>query len=422
VTAAAPDPGLAEAALAVAHELAAAAEPAGDRCTWSAEIAVGVEGDELQLGHGDVGASLYDGTAGIAVALAGCAAAGETAGSGPLSDAARGAARHALAGAPAMLETGQLGLFGGATGVALGAVTAGQLCGEAGLVESGTGLAREVAARLEAHPGDELDLIGGLAGTVLGLQRLLGPAAAGNGLAAAGGRLAAAAVPQAWGAAWPAAPGEPPLLGLGHGAAGIALALGELSAAGGDARLALACAEGIEYERGWFDPDRVAWPDLREPGSEPADPDAWTSAWCHGAIGIGLTRLRLAQLSEDPVLAVEASAALQAARDMVVSAGTALREGQAGDCTACHGLAGVAELLLVAAGALGVPDHARAAQRVAALMLEQRAEAGAWPCGLPGAGEVPALMTGTAGIALTLLRASGATTVPTPLLPGPALL
>jgi len=54
-------------------------------------------------------------------------------------------------------------------------------------------------------------------------------------------------------------------------------------------------------------------------------------------------------------------------------------------------------------------------------MLEQRdATDAGWPCGLPGAGEVPALMIGTAGIALTLLRAAEAVDVPTPLLPGPS--
>ena len=143
------------------------------------------------------------------------------------------------------------------------------------------------------------------------------------------------------------------------------------------------------------------------------------AAWCHGALGIGLSRLRLAQLTNDVLMVAEASAALQAARDLVVSHGTAIHAGQTSDCTACHGLAGVVELLLVAARALDVPDHARAARRVARLMLEQRdAAGGAWPCGLPGAGEVPGAIIGTAGIALTLLRAAGASQVSTPLLPG----
>jgi lantibiotic modifying enzyme len=145
------------------------------------------------------------------------------------------------------------------------------------------------------------------------------------------------------------------------------------------------------------------------------------TAWCHGAVGIGLTRLGLLDgggLDMSIALQAEAGAALQAGRNVVVRVGTALRAGEPGDCTPCHGLAGVLELLLAAERALGVPDHGRAARRVAALMLEQHAALGAWPCGVAGAGEVLGLMTGRAGIALALLRAEGVRDVATPLLPG----
>jgi lantibiotic modifying enzyme len=232
-------------------------------------------------------------------------------------------------------------------------------------------------------------------------------------------RLASAAAPQTWGSAWPPHGDGVPLLGMGHGAAGIALALAEASAVTASPETLLACREGMEYERGWFDPDQVAWPDLRTLDQDGKPVGAMT-AWCHGAIGIGLSRLRIAALQPDRVAWAECSAALQAARDLVIRTGTALRDGASTDCTACHGLGGVVELLLVAARALGVADHARAARRVAALVIEQRRAADAWPCGLPNAGEVPGLMTGTAGIAVSLLRAAGHVDLPTPLLPGPS--
>jgi lantibiotic modifying enzyme len=117
-------------------------------------------------------------------------------------------------------------------------------------------------------------------------------------------------------------------------------------------------------------------------------------------------------------LRAEASAALQAVRNMVVELGTALRVGTPGDCRPCHGLAGVVELLMAAERTLGVEDHGRAARRVAALIMEQRATVGTWPCGIAEADEVQGLMTGRAGIALTLLRADGVRDVATPLLPG----
>jgi lantibiotic modifying enzyme len=424
------DDSLVEAALAEARNLASTAEPAGDGLTWQAEIVVGIEAERAVIGHGDVGMTLYDGTAGIAVGLAAGAIAAPHAEATRFAEAARGAARHALSGAQDLLDSGRIGLFDGATGIAWSAVITGKALGERRLVDQGLSLSRAVVAHLEAEVSDAgngsiFDLIGGLAGTLLGLQGAM--SAAGESLpmpvlGAMGRRLATAAVPQTWGVAWPDPAdraGGPPLLGFGHGAAGIALALAEVAALADDEELWRVSAEGLEYERGWFDPDLVAWPDLRAP-TETGEPTGWMAAWCHGAIGIGLSRLRLTRLTGERLALAEASAALQAGRQLVVNTGTALRAGQTSDCTACHGLGGVVELMLVAAKALDVPGHASAARRVAGLLVEERNAAnGVWPCGLPGAGAIPGLMTGTAGIVLTLLRAAGATNLPTPLLPGP---
>lgn len=380
--------------------------------TWHAEVLVDVRDDVPVLETGDVGPVLYDGTAGIALVLA---AAGR-------ADVALAAARNALAGGARLLGQGRLGLFDGAAGIAVAAVRTARLVDDAALLRQAAALAQQVA-EAASDVGGEPDLIGGFAGTTLALLDLAdllddpGIAVRADTL---GRRLAATAQEQTWGAAWPS-PDAPPLLGLGHGAAGMTLALAEVAARTGDPHVVRALEAGLRYERGWYDPDRVGWPDLRGTGPTGlTSPGAGSmTAWCHGALGIGLARLRLHALTGDGLALVEASASLQAARNLVVGAGTSLRAGSPADCTPCHGLAAVAELLLTAAHALDVPEHARAAGRVAALLLEQRRAADSWPCGLTGAGEVPGLMTGTAGIALTLLRVAGAVQLPTPLLPGP---
>jgi lantibiotic modifying enzyme len=145
------------------------------------------------------------------------------------------------------------------------------------------------------------------------------------------------------------------------------------------------------------------------------------AAWCHGSIGIGLSRARMLCLDQSSAeasqLRLELSAALQAVRDLVVHAGTVLQSGVPTDCTPCHGLSGSVELLLAAEQALDAREHGRAARGVAALIVEQGAR-GPWPCGMRGAGQVRGLMTGRAGVAMTLLRADGFRDVPTPLLPG----
>lgn len=411
------DTGIVEAALDIGRDLCASAQWGVDGCSWTSTIALGDDGDRLLLGSGDIGPSLYDGTAGIATALAACAQARPE---GDFATTALGAVSSALAAADGMVAEGRLGLFDGATGVAWGAALVGRALDDRSVRNRARDLAAKIVARVTSAPlSGEIDLLGGVAGTLLGLAgcaEVLKDSA--PDLRSVGDAVAGAALRQPWGGAWTtgaATPGGPPLLGMGHGAAGIALALAET----GGASAQIACAEALEYERSWFEPEPAGWPDLRgfTDGSQAVHTMA---AWCHGAIGIGLSRARLTALLPDPRLLLEVTASLEAARNLAVRVGTELHGGSVSDCTACHGLAGVVELMLVAARALALDAHAQAARRVARLMVEQLTANGQWPCGLPGGGAVPALMTGTAGIALTLLRAVGATDLPTPLLPGPS--
>jgi lantibiotic biosynthesis protein len=433
------DDRIAAVALEAAEGLAGAAIIDRNTVRWESQIVADVRDGAAVLGHGDVGVVLYDGSAGIALTLAAAAVAAERTG---LATAARAAGqrwRAVAAGAARTavekieLRAGSRGLFDGGTGIALAALRTGLLLGDdvltgqalAAAHRADKALAEAVGAGAVAEP----DLISGMAGDILGLleiDQLAGEDAHRGVAQAAAHLLADRALLQTWGSAWPtgaSGPAGPPLLGLGHGAAGIALALAEVAVLTDDDALRRAAREGLEYERGWYDPEAMNWPDLREADSG-ADPDRAPAAslrgWCHGAFGIGLSRLRIAALTGEPLARAEAAAALQVARDQVVASGAALQHGGAVDVTPCHGLAGAVELFLVAADALGLPAHRRAARRAAALVVSVRDAAGRWPCGLPGAGEVPGLMTGIAGAVLTLLRASGAIQTATPLLPGPS--
>src|SRR5258706_11634205 len=172
-----------EAAMTIARDLVAGAVETPDGLTWTAEIAVGM-GETLPiLGRGDVGPVLYDGAAGIGMALAAAAAATQAAGNGRDGDrdgytaGARGALRHALVAAGALIEDRRLGLFDGTAGIALAAVTAGRLLDDRRLVADGVSLARSTGQRLAdlvddrgSDPG--LDVISGIAGTALGLQAM----------------------------------------------------------------------------------------------------------------------------------------------------------------------------------------------------------------------------------------------------------
>src|SRR5690606_11454945 len=136
---------------------------------------------------------------------------------------------------------------------------------------------------------------------------------------------------------------------------------------------------------GWFSPERRAWADLRTPhqGGTQHDWPAWTSAWCHGAFGIGAFRWRLYEKTGDLTALAEASASIDAARGFVAHARQALRAGVVSDVTLCHGIGGAIELMLLAYEVTGERDHLVAARRAGDLSLDIRdANQHRWTVGL----------------------------------------
>jgi lantibiotic modifying enzyme len=122
-------------------------------------------------------------------------------------------------------------------------------------------------------------------------------------------------------------------------------------------------------------------------------------------------RLRRHAQTGDPVALAEAGAALEGVRATA---------GWTTDGSVCHGAAGLAEVLLAAHAALGTPEHLADARALGGSLAARARAEGAWACGIPGGGETPALMTGLAGIGLTLLRLHDPASAPSPALP-PAL-
>src|SRR5262249_5482690 len=104
--------------------------------------------------------------------------------------------------------------------------------------------------------------------------------------------------------------GPNPLNGISHGAAGFALALASLASATGDAAFAAAAAECLAFENASYDAERRNWPDLRHRNAP-----RWHWKWCHGAYGIGLSRIALARAAPDtaPALAHDIRAAVAGA-------------------------------------------------------------------------------------------------------------
>src|SRR5262249_7884271 len=83
--------------------------------------------------------------------------------------------------------------------------------------------------------------------------------------------------------------------GFSHGAAGLALALLELHSITGRLDFRDAARRAFDYEETLFDPHRGNWADLRRPSGT----SRFELAWCNGAPGIALARLRAAVLDPD---------------------------------------------------------------------------------------------------------------------------
>ena len=159
---------------------------------------------------------------------------------------------------------------------------------------------------------------------------------------------------------------EPPLTGLAHGASGIALCLLESHARVGRAEFLAAGRMAFSYEDGVFDPEHGNWPDFREsPGSSKA---RFAMAWCHGAPGIALSRLRASQLdpSRSEHYLRHARSGLEATTRQLRS----LPQSEGLDPTPCHGATGLIEALWIGARVLGEQGYGNAALHAAGELVE----------------------------------------------------
>lgn len=141
----------------------------------------------------------------------------------------------------------------------------------------------------------ELTLIDGNAGAILSLLRLFRETRSDDILARAvkcGEKLLRVErIGQPGRRSWPPRlGGSVALNGMSHGAAGFSFALASLASVTRDEMFATAALECISCENSTFDGKRMNWPDFAGPTP------SWPSQWCHGAAGIGLSRIGIAKL------------------------------------------------------------------------------------------------------------------------------
>jgi type 2 lantibiotic biosynthesis protein LanM len=249
---------------------------------------------------------------------------------------------------------------------------------------------------------EALDVIGGAAGAIGSLVALHHIAPSVRTVATirrCGERLVGSAQPMPTGIGWPCH-GRSALLGFSHGAAGITWALLEAASLTGEPQFREAALNGLAYERSLFAPEHGNWPDLRALHAQTAPP-SFMHAWCHGAPGIGLGRLRLLRHLDDPTIRTEIEVALQ----------STLTAGFGYNHSLCHGDLGNLDLVLEAARTLDPERWCEPFNRVATTILDGITHHGP-RCGNPLGVESPGFMTGLAGIGYQLLRLAEPARVP----------
>ena len=372
----------------------------GNRCNWIGPSMEFVEGDWRPVYRACAG-TIYHGTSGIALFLQKLYEITEVA---EYRRCANGALEHALSRTSEIPLTCRGGFYSGLTGTAYAAFDLGR-------TDTALTLLRGLAA--EDVADHDLDVISGSAGAIpvflalharcgenflldlairhaehlLRSARHDGDALSWNTLRATAGR---------------------DLTGFSHGTSGIAWGLLELFAKTGEADYRGAALKGLAYERRWFNREHGNWPDFRTqnernpPGSgEPS----YGIAWCHGAPGIGLSRLRAYQILGESWCREEAEIALRTTGPFCVEPAI-----HSHNFSLCHGVCGNSELPL-AAGAREITEQ------VARYGIEAyRKKRMPWPCGVAQAGETPSLMLGTAGIGYFYLRLFDQLKVPSMLL------
>lgn len=408
---------LLEGAVRIGLRLVQAASWHGKSCTWHVMTIDPKQSDQYAMIRSPADGSLYQGSAGIGLFLA---ELWRISGERLFLECASGAMRHATQFSTQLARP--CSLYSGAVGIAHVTARFAEMTRDEQWATIPTQLLKQVAAQLNG--GASGDLIGGGAGAAIGMLRLsqdlVGDAGLQAGIAI-GEQLERDAVVHPYGWAWSSDSWcvKHHLCGYAHGASGYAHAFAELFAATGDMRWQHAATQAMLYERHHRSAESGDWPDFRDMKlwnwsrstnngarlreqfrAKNVTPSAIASmrVWCHGAAGIGLTRLRAATLD------IDTDRCRGEAHDALALIASSLSETISRGYSICHGVMGNLEALLHGEryGGLALSETARTMALEGVERFELRGAP--WPSGVMKNAPDPSLMLGDAGIGLILLQ------------------
>jgi lantibiotic modifying enzyme len=390
-----------EFAVGIGRQLVREAIWVDDKCSWIGLRKYGKSQSETCAFV--LGADLYEGTAGVGYFLSELYAATKDA---MFRNTAIGSLHRSLDGGRALLQSNNAGLFDGVAGIVFACFACNSILQDRELQNRAAGLMEG----MHQLPSERCvaDVISGLAGLIAVELYLLSTHKTGTErVVALGDRLLNLGTQTGACQSWPAGRSQGShLTGYAHGAAGISSALLALYNCSGLDRFRAAALRGFEFERRNYDHAKGNWVDLRldSGGSEPRFPNAW----CHGAAGIFLSRLRACDVLSSEILVEEREAAKAATLN---GAWHASRDERFDSCL-CHGMVGLIAILGSCAKERDDVKLLRTVEALTELCFAARVSTGFWPNGLSDVEMSPQLMTGAAGVGHGLLQTFGHSKLP----------
>lgn len=365
----------------------------GDRCTWIGGWYDPIDG-KYTFTTRSFGPDLYSGTSGIAYFLSLLYKIEKDA---LALRVIEGAVNHSLSTIDSMADNG---FYSGKIGIAYALIETGKNTEREDWIKAGMGILYGLEPK-QAYPVEN-DVISGIAGSLPVFLYAWAETKDEKFLDKAltlGNLLYNNAERHSYGWGWKTIPNMPVLTGLSHGCAGISGALLELYVAVKDEKFLNAAMEGIKYEQTFFSADYGNWPDFRN--GHPPDRKNYTysMAWCTGAPGVAVSRLRCAEITHNPMLSFHADIALNTTSNSIIAELGAKQD--MSNYSLCHGLAGNADILLESSN----PLHKNIAETVGLTGIEKYGNSRLpWPSGVISKQKTPGLMMGYAGTGYFYLR------------------